>query len=142
MSWHNGMCSWVQLISEHMLAHHFEILESLGHTISATLNSLIETVAPPSCESLLRISSTASITHAGHPMNTHQDLDSVRSEHSFASNPFQAEVPKGFESWADSLDAKIPTLTSAAASGAFTKGCKNIQHTTSLATKFFIHWWI
>ena len=42
MSWHNGMCHWVQLISEHVLAHHFEIFESLGHTtISAIPNSLI-----------------------------------------------------------------------------------------------------
>ena len=132
------MCSWVQLASEHVLAHHSEIFESLGHTmISAAPNSLIETIAPPSYESLLRISSAASIAHAGNPMNTHWGLGSVRSEHGFASNPFQAEVPKGFESWADYLDAKIPTLTSAAVSGDFTKGCESIQHTMSLATEVF-----
>ena len=39
--------------------------------------------------------------------------------------------------WADYLDAKIPTLTSAAVSGAFTKGCENIYHTTSLAAEVF-----
>ena len=40
MSWHNGMCGWVQLISEHVLAHHSEIFESIGHTtISAAPNS-------------------------------------------------------------------------------------------------------
>ena len=39
--------------------------------------------------------------------------------------------------WADYLDAKIPTLTSAAVSGAFTKGCESIQHTMSLATEVF-----
>ena len=78
MSWHNGMCGWVQLISEHVLAHHSEIFESLGHTtISATPNSLIETVALPSFKSLSRISSATSITHAGNPMNTHQGLGSV-----------------------------------------------------------------
>ena len=72
MSWHNGMCGWVQLISEHVLAHHSEIFHSLGHTtISAAPNSLIETVAPPSYKSLSRISSAASIAHAGNPMNTH-----------------------------------------------------------------------
>ena len=120
MSWHNGMCGWVQLISEHVLAHHSEIFE---------------TVAPPSYKSLLRISSTESITHAGNPMSTYQGLGSVRSEHGFASNPFQAEVLKGFKSWTDYLDAKIPTLTSAAVSGAFTKGCESIQCTMSLATE-------
>ena len=70
-------------------------------------------------------------------MNTCWGLGSVRSECSFASNPLQAEVPKGFESWADYLDAKISTLTSAAVSGAFTKGCESIQCTTSLATEVF-----
>ena len=95
MSWHNGMCGWVQLISEHVLAHYSEIFKSLGHTtISATLNSLIETVAPPSYRSLLRISSAASIAHAGNPMNIRWGLDSVWSEQGFASNPFQAEVAK------------------------------------------------
>ena len=136
MFWHNGMCGWVQLISEHVLAHHSEIFESLGHiSILATPNSLIETVAPPSYESLSRISSAASIAHTGNPRNTHWGLGSVRSKHGFASNPFQAEVPKGFKSWADYLDAKILTLTSAAA--AFTKGCESIQHTMSLATEVF-----
>ena len=99
MSWHNGMCDLVQLISEHVLAHNSEIFKSLGHTmISAALNSLIETVAPPSYESLLRISSSASITHAGNPMNTYRGLGSVRSQRGFANNPFQAEVPEGFKS--------------------------------------------
>ena len=70
-------------------------------------------------------------------MNTHQGLGSVWLEQGFASNPFQAEVPEGFESWADYLDAKIPTLTSAAVSGAFIKGCESIQHTVSLATEVF-----
>ena len=125
MSWHNGMCGWIQLISEHVLAHHSEIFESLGHTtISAASNSLIETVAPPSHESLSRISSAASITHVGNPMNTHWGLGSIWSEQGLASNPFQAEVPEDFEMWADYLDAKFPTLTSAAVSGAFTKGWK------------------
>ena len=138
MSCHNGMCGWVQLISEHVSAHHSEIFESLGHTtISATPNSLIETVVPPSYKSLLRISSAASIAHTGNPMNTHWGLSSVQSECSFASNPFQAEVPKGFKMWVDYLDAKIPILTSATASGAFTKGCESIQHTTALATEVF-----
>ena len=138
MSWHNGMCGWVQLISEHVLAHHSEIFESLGHTtISAAPNSLIETVAPPSYESLSRISSTASITHAGNPMNTHWDLGSAQSVQGFASNPFQAEVPEGFKTWAYYLDAKILTLTSAAVSGAFTKGCKSIQCTMSLVMEVF-----
>ena len=70
-------------------------------------------------------------------MNTQQGLGSVRSECSFASNPFQAEVSKGFKSLADYLGAKIPTLTLAAISGAFTKGCESIQYTTSLATEVF-----
>ena len=70
-------------------------------------------------------------------MNTYQGLGSVRSEHGFASNSFQAEVPEGFKSSADYLDAKIPILTSAAVSGAFAKGCESIQHTTSLATEIF-----
>ena len=39
--------------------------------------------------------------------------------------------------WADYLDAKILTLTSAPVSGAFTKGCESIQCTTSLATEVF-----
>ena len=132
------MCGWIQLISEHVLAHHSEIFQSLGHTtISATPNSLIETVAPPSYESLSRIRSATSITHAGNPTNTHQGLGSVWSEQGFASNLFQAEVPEDFEMWADYLDAKIPTLTSAAVSGAFTKGCESIQCTVSLATEVF-----
>ena len=138
MSWHNGMCGWVQLISKHVSAHHSEILESLSHTtISAAPNSLIETVVPPSNESLLRISSATSIAHTGNPMNTHWGLGSVWSEHSFASNSFQAEAPEGFKMWVDYLDAKIPILTSAAVSGAFTKGCESIQHTTALATEVF-----
>ena len=122
------MCGWVQLISEHVLAHHSEIFESLGHTtISATPNSLIETVAPPSYKSLLRISSAVSIAHAGNPMNTHQGLGSVWSEWGFAGNPFQAEVPEDFKMCTDYWDAKIPTLTSAVVFGAFTKGCESIK---------------
>ena len=35
--------------------------------------------------------------------------------------------------WADYLEAKIPILTSATVSGAFTKGCESIQCTTALA---------
>ena len=102
------MCGWVQLISEHVLAHHSEIFKSLGHTsISAAPNSLIETVAPPSYESLLRMSSAASITHAGNPMNTCWGLGSAQLEQGFASNCFQAEVPEDFKMWADYLDAKI-----------------------------------
>ena len=138
MSWHNGMCGWAQLISKHISAHHSEILESLSHTtISATPNSLIETVVPPSYESLLRISSAMPIAHAGNPMNTHWGLGSVWLECGFASHPFQPEVPEGFKMWADYLDAKIPTLTSATVSGAFTKGCESIQHTTALVTEVF-----
>ena len=132
------MYGWVQLISKCMLAHYSEIFKSLSHTnISATQNSLIETVTPPSYESLSRTSSAASITHAGNPMNTRQGLGSVWSVQGFASNPFQAEVPEGFKMWVDYLDAKILTLTSAAISSAFTKGCESIQHTTSLATEVF-----
>ena len=86
----------------------------------------------------MRISSAASIAHAGNPVNTHQGLGSVWSEQGFASNPFQAEAPEGFKSWADYLDAKILTLTSAAVSGAFSSGCESIQHTASLATEFLI----
>ena len=113
VSWHNRMCGWVQLASEHVLAHHSEIFESLGNTtIAAALNTLIETMAPLSFESLSRMSSTMSITHAGNPMSSHQGIGSTQSEQGFASNPFQAEVPKGFKSWADYLDVKIPTLTS------------------------------
>ena len=56
----------------------------------------------------------------------------------FTSNAFQAEVPEGFESWADYLDAKILTLTSAAVSGAFTKGCESIQLTASLPQRSLI----
>ena len=138
MSWHNGMYGWVQLISGHMLAHDSEIFESLGHTtISAAPNSLIETVAPPSYKSLSRISSATSITHAGNPMNTHQGLGSVWSEQGFASNPFQAEVPEGFKTWMDYLDAKILVSTSATVSGAFTKGCESIQSTTALGMEVF-----
>ena len=138
MSWHNGMCGWVQLISEQVLAHHSEIFESLGHTtISAAPNSLVETVAPPSNKSLLRISNAISIAHTGNRMSTHWGLGSVQSEQGFASNPFQAEVPEGFKMWADYLDAKIPILTSATVSGAFTKGCESIQHTTALAMEVF-----
>ena len=95
MSWHNGMCGWVQLVSEHVLAHHSELFESLGNTtIAAAPNMLIETMAPASFESLSRISSATSIAHVGNPMNTHQGLDSTRSEQGFASNPFQAEVSR------------------------------------------------
>ena len=70
-------------------------------------------------------------------MNTHRGLGSTQSEGGFASNPFQAEVPKGFKSWAGYLDAKIPTFTSAAITGAFTKGCESMQHTASLVTEVF-----
>ena len=102
MSWHNGMCGWVQLINEHVSAHHLEVFKSLGHTtISATPNSFIEMVVPPSCESFSRVSSTASIAHAGTLMNTHQGLGSVWSEHGFTSSPFEAEVPTGFKTWVD-----------------------------------------
>ena len=53
MLWHNRMCGWAQLVSEHMLAHHSAILESLGNTtIAAALNTLTETMVPPSFESL------------------------------------------------------------------------------------------
>ena len=138
MSWHNGMCGWVQFVSKHMLAHHSELLESLGNTtIAAAPNTLIETVAPPSFEFLSRISSATSITHVGNPMNTHQGLGSTWSKQGFASNPFQAEVPKGFTSWADYLDAKIPCLTSTAIASAFTKGCESMQCTASLVTEVF-----
>ena len=138
MSWHNKMCGWVQLLSEHVLAHHLEIFESLGNTtIAAAPNTLIETVVLPSFKSFSRISSTISITHAGNPMNTCQGLGSAQSEQGFASNPFQAEVPEGFKSWADYLNAKIPTLTSTAIAGAFTKGYECMQHTASLVTEVF-----
>ena len=81
MSWQNGMCGWVKLVSEHMLAHHSEIFKSLGNTtIAAVPNTLIETMAPPSFESLPRISSTMSITHAGNPMNTCWGLSSTQPE--------------------------------------------------------------
>ena len=70
-------------------------------------------------------------------MNTHQGLGSVWSECGFASNPFEAEVPEGFKTWADYLDAKIPILTSATVSGAFTKGCESTQHTIALAMEVF-----
>ena len=70
-------------------------------------------------------------------MNTQWGLGSVRSEQGFTSNPFQAEVPEDFKMWADYLDAKILTFTSAAVSGAFTKGCESIQCTISLATEVF-----
>ena len=138
MLWYNGMCGWIQFVSQHVLAHHSELFKSLGNTIIATtLNMLIETVAPPSLESLSRISSTTSIAHAGNPLHTHQGLGSTRLNKVFASNPFQAEVHKGFKSWADYLDAKIPTLTSEAITGAFTKGCKSMQGTASLVTEVF-----
>ena len=138
MSWHNRVCVWVQLVSEHMLAHHLELFESLGNTtIAATPNTLIETVVPPSFKSLSRISSATSIAHAGNPVNTCQGSGCTQSEQGFASNPFQAEVPEGFKSWADYLDAKIPTLTSAAIAGAFTKGCESMQCTASLLTEVF-----
>ena len=55
----------------------------------------------------------------------------------FCHNPFQAEVPKGFKSLADYLDTKIPTLTSAAIAGAFTKDCESMQCTASLVTEVF-----
>ena len=130
MSWHNRMCGWVQLVSEHMLAHHSELFKSFGNTTNAaTPNTLIETVVPPSC--------ATSIPHAGNPMITCQGLGSAWSERGFASNPFQAEVPKGFKSWADYLDAKIPSLTSAAITGAFTKRCESMKHTASLVTEVF-----
>ena len=61
------------------------------------LQSLIETVAPPSFESLSRLSSATSIAHAGNLMNTHHGLGSAQSEQGFASNPFQAEVPEGLQ---------------------------------------------
>ena len=81
MLWHNGMCGWVQLVSEHVLAHHSEIFESLGNTtIAAALNTFIETMAPPSFKSLSRISNTTSIAHAGNPTNTHWGLGSTWSE--------------------------------------------------------------
>ena len=77
MLWHNGMCGWVQLVSEHMLAHHSELFESLGNTtIAAAPNTLVETVVPPSFKSLSRISNATSIAHASNPMNTHQGLGS------------------------------------------------------------------
>ena len=66
-------------------------------------------------------------------MNTCQGLGSAQSVQGFASNPFQADIPEGFKAWADYLDAKILTLTSATVSGAFTKGCESIQCTMSLA---------
>ena len=138
MSSHNEMCGWVQLVSKHMLAHHPEIFESLGNTtIAAALNTLIETMVPPSFESLSRISSTMSIAHAGNPMNICRGLGSTWSEQGFASNLFYAEVPEGFKSWADYLDAKIPIFTSATIAGAFTKGCESMQHTASLVTDVF-----
>ena len=139
MSWNNRMCGWVQLVSKHVLAHHSELFESLGNTtIAAAPNTLIETVTPLSFKSLSRISNTTSIAHAGNPMNTHQGLGSTQFEQGFPSNPFQAEVLEGFKSYADYLDAKIPTLTSAASTGAFTKGCESMQHTASLATEVLI----
>ena len=132
------MCGWVQFISEHVLAHRSELFKSLGNTtIAAAQNTLIETAVPPSFESLSRISSTMSIAHEGNPMNTHWGLGSEWSEQGFTSNPFKAEVPKGFKSWADYLDAKIPTLTSAAIAGAFTKGCESMQCIASLVTEVF-----
>ena len=78
------MAQWdvqLQLVSEHVLAHHSEIFENLGNTtIAAAPNTLIETVAPPSIESLSKISSAMSITHAGNPMNTNRGLGSIWSE--------------------------------------------------------------
>ena len=81
MLWLNRMCDWVQLVSEHVLAHHSEIFESLGKTtIAAAPNTLIETMAPPSFKSLSGINSTTSIAHAGNPMNTRWSLGSTQSE--------------------------------------------------------------
>ena len=61
--------------------HYLTGAREVGYTtILATPNSLIETVAPSSYESLLRISSTASIAHTGNPVNTCQGLGSVQSE--------------------------------------------------------------
>ena len=70
-------------------------------------------------------------------MNTHRGLGSAQSEQGFTSNPFQAEVPEGYQSWSDYLDAKIPSLTSAAIAGAFTKGYESMQCTASLVTEVF-----
>ena len=71
----------VWLVSEHVLAHHSELFESLCNTtIAAAPNMLIETMVPPLFESLSRISSATSITHAGNPMNTHWGLGSAQSE--------------------------------------------------------------
>ena len=56
LSWHNRMCGWVQLVSEHIVAHHSELYENLSHTtISTMLHLLIETMAPPSFESLSKL---------------------------------------------------------------------------------------
>ena len=132
------MCSWVQLISKHISAHYSETFQNLGHiTIAATPNTLIETVAPPSCKSLSKISSAASIAHAGNPMNMHRGLGSAHSAQGFASNPFQAEVPEDFKMWSEYMDAKTPVLTSASVSSAFIQGYESIQCTASLATEVF-----
>ena len=78
LSWHNGMCGWVQLVSEHIVAHHSEVYENLSHTtISTVPHSLIETVAPPSFGSLSSLSSATSMAHAGNPMNTCHGLGSA-----------------------------------------------------------------
>ena len=132
---HNRMCGWVQMVSEHIVAHHSELYENLSYTtISTALHLLTETVAPPSFESLSRLSSATSIAHAGNLMNTHHGFGSAQSVR-FTSNPFQAKVPEGYWSWSDYLDAKIPSLTSAAIAGAFTKGYESMHCT---ATKYTI----
>ena len=132
------MCGWVQLVSEHIVAHHSELYEDLSSTtISTAPHALIETVVPPSFKSLSKLSSATSIAHVGNPMNTHHGLGSARLEQGFTSNPFQAEVPEGYQLWSDYLNAKIPSLTSAAIAGAFTKGYKSMQCIASLATEVF-----
>ena len=70
-------------------------------------------------------------------MNTHHALGSAQSERGFTSNPFQAEVPEGYRSWSDYLNAKIPSLTSATIAGAFIKGYESMQCTASLVTEVF-----
>ena len=132
------MCGWIQLISEHIVAHHSELYEDLSHTtISTVPHALIETVAPPSFESLSRLSSATFIAHAGNPMHTRRGLGSAQSEQCFTSNPFQAEVPECYESWSDYRDAKILSLTSASIAGTFTKDYKSMQCIASLATEVF-----
>ena len=74
------MCGWIQLMSEHTSAHYSETFQDMGErTIAASLNTLIDNVAQPSCESLSITSSAISIAHARNPMNTYCGVGSAHS---------------------------------------------------------------